>query len=272
MSTSSTAMPTVLQRIVLRKAEEVAARSALLRAVELRARLADLPPPRGFLAALRQRIAQQPPAVIAEIKKASPSAGVIREDFDPAWIAERYHAHGAACLSVLTDHDFFQGHEDYLHQARAACPLPVIRKDFTINPWQVLESRCLGADAILLIMAALDDSAYQQLYEAAAEAGLDVLVEVHDQGELERALKLQPPLVGINNRDLHRFVTDLAISEQLAPQIPAGTVVVGESGIHHRADVNRLQAAGIQCFLVGESLMRAADPGVALSELLAAGE
>ncbi|GAB4200361.1 MAG: indole-3-glycerol phosphate synthase TrpC [Wenzhouxiangellaceae bacterium] len=270
MSQSPRTVPTVLQRILDRKQQEVAERSAAVSETELRARLADVAPPRGFLRGLRERVTSQPPAVIAEVKKASPSAGVIREDFDPAWIASRYHAHGAACLSVLTDVDFFQGHDDYLRQARDACPLPVIRKDFTIDPWQVVEARSIGADAILLIMAALSDDQYQRLYNTAGELGLDVLVEVHDEAETERALLLQPPLLGINHRDLHRFKTDLAVSERLRPMIPADTLVVGESGIHKRADVRRLSACGINTLLIGESLMREPDPGLALAALIAA--
>ena len=261
-------MPTVLERIITRKREEIAERSAVLPLAELKARCAQAGPVRGFLKQLNKRVEQGKPAVIAEVKKASPSAGVIREDFQPAWIAQRYHAHGASCLSVLTDHDFFQGHEDYLQQARAACPLPVIRKDFTIDPWQVWESRSLGADAILLIMAALNDEQYQQLYACARELQLDVLVEVHNEEELQRALVINPPLVGINNRDLHRFKTDLATSERLVSHIPANTLVVGESGIHSADDVHRLRRSGIHTFLIGEAMMRAEDPGVALSQLM----
>ncbi|MCG8466314.1 MAG: indole-3-glycerol phosphate synthase TrpC [Xanthomonadales bacterium] len=261
-------MPTVLERIIARKHEEIAQRSAALPLAELKARCAQVEPVRGFLKQLNKRVEQGKPAVIAEVKKASPSAGVIREDFQPAWIAQRYHAHGASCLSVLTDHDFFQGHEDYLQQARAACPLPVIRKDFTVDPWQVWESRSLGADAILLIMAALNDEQYQQLYHLARELQLDVLVEVHNEEELQRALIIKPPLLGINNRDLHRFKTDLATSERLVPQIPANTLVVGESGIHSADDIRRLRRSGIHTFLIGEAMMRAEDPGVALSELM----
>jgi indole-3-glycerol phosphate synthase len=261
-------MPTVLERIIARKHEEIAQRSAALPLAELKARCAQAEPVRGFLKQLNKRVEQGKPAVIAEVKKASPSAGVIREDFQPAWIAQRYHAHGASCLSVLTDHDFFQGHEDYLQQARAACPLPVIRKDFTVDPWQVWESRSLGADAILLIMAALNDEQYQQLYHLARELQLDVLVEVHNEEELQRALIIKPPLLGINNRDLHRFKTDLATSERLVPQIPANTLVVGESGIHSADDIRRLRRSGIHSFLIGEAMMRAEDPGVALSELM----
>lgn len=261
-------MPTVLERIIARKHEEIAQRSAALPLAELKARCAQVEPVRGFLKQLNKRVEQGKPAVIAEVKKASPSAGVICEDFQPAWIAQRYHAHGASCLSVLTDHDFFQGHEDYLQQARAACPLPVIRKDFTVDPWQVWESRSLGADAILLIMAALNDEQYQQLYHLARELQLDVLVEVHNEEELQRALIIKPPLLGINNRDLHRFKTDLATSERLVPQIPANTLVVGESGIHSADDIRRLRRSGIHSFLIGEAMMRAEDPGVALSELM----
>lgn len=261
-------IPTVLQGILARKREEVAERSARVNLASIRAQAREQAPARGFLRALQGRVEHAPPAIIAEVKKASPSAGLIRADFDPAWIAQRYHAHGAACLSVLTDHDFFQGHEDYLRQARTACPLPVIRKDFTIDPWQIWEARSLEADAILLILAALDDEQYARLYHTAEEAGLDILVEVHNEEELERALRLRPPLLGINHRDLHHFKTDLATSERLLPLIPADTLVVGESGIHSPEDILRLRRVGVNSFLIGESLMRQDDPGVALSELL----
>lgn len=265
---SNSALPTILENILARKREEITARSSACSLAEMKSRCHDLEAPRGFIKSIQRRVDKGQVAVIAEVKKASPSAGVIREDFRPDWIAQRYHAAGAACLSVLTDHDFFQGHEDYLQQARAACPLPVIRKDFTIDEWQVWESRWLGADAILLIMAALGDDQYYKLYSCARDAGLDVLVEVHNEEELQRALAVQPPLLGINNRDLHRFQTDLATSERLMPKIPVSSLVVGESGIHTHADIQRLRRAGIHTFLIGEAMMRADDPGQALADLL----
>ena len=210
--------------------------------------------------------------MIAEVKKASPSAGVIRPDFQPAAIAESYEAGGAACLSVLTDERYFQGHRDYLAEARDACALPVLRKDFIVDSWQVLESRALGADCILLIVAALDDGPLRDLHGHARELGLDVLVEVHDEAELGRALAIDAQLVGVNNRDLHRFATDLGTSERLRPLVPAERTLVAESGIHTRADVARLQRAGINAFLVGEAFMRAKDPGAALRELFFQGD
>lgn len=266
-------IPTVLQRIIARKTEEVSARRMRLSEGELRARINDLPRPRGFAKALSAKTRQAPPAVIAEIKKASPSAGVIRQDFEPAWIAQRYQAAGAACLSVLTDVDFFQGHDDYLRQARDACDLPAIRKDFMIDPWQIYESRWLGADAVLLIVAALNDAMLHELHATARSLHLDVLVEVHNAEELQRAMPLRPTLLGINNRDLHRFKTDLAISEELSAMVDGDRpdhdcLVIAESGIHQSEDIQRLQKAGIQAYLVGESLMRRPDPGQALKELL----
>jgi indole-3-glycerol phosphate synthase len=257
----------ILTRILARKVEEVAARSAAAPLAELAARVADLPPTRGFAAALEARIEAAAPAVIAEVKKASPSQGVIRADFDPAAIAASYEAAGAACLSVLTDVDFFQGADAYLRQARAACALPVLRKDFTLAPYQVYEARVLGADCILLIVAALDDAALLELALLAAELDLDVLVEVHDAGELERALAIPAPLVGINNRNLRSFETSLDTTLRLAPGVDAGRLVVTESGIHAAADVARLRAAGIHAFLVGEAFMRAPDPGAELRRL-----
>ena len=206
-------------------------------------------------------------AVIAEIKKASPSKGVIREDFDPVAIAEAYQRGGAACLSVLTDRDFFQGHEDYLSAAREACDLPVIRKDFIVDPYQVVEARAIGADCILLIVAALDDATLAELDAAARELGMDVLVEVHDRTELERALRLELDLVGINNRNLRTFETRLETTLDLLDAVPPGCLVVTESGIHGRADVARMRASGVHAFLVGEAFMRAEDPGAELQYL-----
>jgi indole-3-glycerol phosphate synthase len=260
-------MTDILQRILARKVEEIAARSAHLPLAELSARVADLPPTRGFAAAVEAKIEAGLPAVIAEVKKASPSQGVIRADFDPAAIARSYEAGGAACLSVLTDADFFQGSEAYLAQARDACVLPVLRKDFTIDAYQVYEARAIGADAILLIVAALGDAALLELALLAAELDLDVLVEVHDETELERALDIPAPLVGINNRNLRTFETSLDTTLRLRGRVDEGRVLVTESGIHAPADVARLREAGVNAFLVGEAFMRAPDPGAELGRL-----
>ena len=241
-----------------RRADPISALEDLAAAQEL---------PRGFRAALEAR-SRDGFALIAEIKRASPSKGLIREDFEPATHALDYAAGGAACLSVLTDAPYFQGHEDYLIAARQAVPLPVLRKDFMVDPWQVLESRAIGADAILLIVAALDDGALAEIEAAALELGMDVLIEVHDEAELERASKLQSRLFGINNRNLKTFVTDLATTERLAPLAPADALLVGESGIASHADVLRLANSGIRAFLVGESLMRAPDVAAATRALL----
>ncbi|HSG90440.1 MAG TPA: indole-3-glycerol phosphate synthase TrpC [Pseudomonadales bacterium] len=260
----------VLARILATKAREVAARRSAESLASIRARALEAPPTRGFTAAIRDHLhAGGMAAVIAEVKKASPSKGLIRPDFDPAAIARAYAAGGATCLSVLTDRDYFQGDEAYLEAARAACTLPVLRKDFMIDPWQIWESRALGADCVLLIVAALDDARLAELSDTAGEAGLDVLVEVHDGAELDRALTLPTPLIGINNRDLRTFETSLATSETLHARMPQGRITVAESGIHARADVERLRAAGIGAFLVGEAFMRAADPGDALARLFA---
>lgn len=261
--------PDILKKIIARKHEEVAERSARRAYVEWRAQALEQPPARGFNAALRARLTAGAPAVIAEIKKASPSKGLLREPFEPAAIARSYAEHGAACLSVLTDRDFFQGHEDYLREARAACALPVIRKDFLVDPYQVVEARAIGADCVLLIVAALDDAALARLYGLSRELGMDVLVEVHDAEELERALRLGLDLVGINNRDLRSFEVSLDTTIALLPRIPAGVTVVTESGILAPADVARMQAHGVNAFLVGEAFMRAADPGARLAELFA---
>jgi indole-3-glycerol phosphate synthase len=259
-------LPSVLQRILATKAAEVAARSQSLSLAEVAARAADEPPARGFAARVNSQAASGP-AVIAEIKKASPSAGVIRPDFKPSQIAKAYEDAGAACLSVLTDVEYFQGADLYLQQARDACGLPVLRKDFLIDPWQVHESRMLGADCVLLIVAALGEDQLHELDGLAREVGLDVLVEVHDEAEMDRALATGAGLIGVNNRDLHTFTTDLATSERLRDRVPPDRTFVTESGIHSRDDIRRMRNAGIDAFLVGEAFMRAEDPGAALREL-----
>lgn len=260
-------MSDILKTILRRKAEEVAERSARLPLRELRWRAEGADPARGFVEAIRQKLAQDQAAVIAEIKKASPSRGLLRNDFRPAEIAVSYERAGAACLSVLTDVDFFQGADAYLQQARAVCTLPVLRKDFTIDPWQVVEARALNADCILLIVAALDDAMLGELAGLAGQLGMDVLVEVHDAGELERALALTTPLIGINNRNLRTFETRLETTLELLDRIPDDRIVVTESGIRTPADVARLRAGGVQAFLVGEVFMQAPDPGAKFVEL-----
>ena len=258
-----------LEEICAAKRTIVAARKAAIGSGELAAAARIQTAPRGFEAALRARATSGSFALIAEIKKASPSKGLIREDFRPAEHAAAYQAGGAACLSVLTDAPYFQGHEDYLVQARAACTLPVLRKDFMVDPWQCLEARAIGADAILIIVAALDDTAMAEIEAAARELAMDVLVEVHDEAELERAATvLQSRLIGVNNRDLKTFTTALATTERLAPLMPQGTLIVGESGINSHADLVRLAASGVRTFLVGESLMRADDVAAATRLLL----
>jgi len=258
---------TILKKILDRKREEVAERKAKIATASLLLQLDHLPQCRGFVSSLQKQIAHKRPAVVAEVKKASPSKGLLRSNFDPAAIAASYAEHGAACLSVLTDVDFFQGCDAYLQQAREACTLPVIRKDFMIDPYQIIESRVLGADCILLIVAALSESQLHELAAAATACGLDYLVEVHDQNELEQALRLNPPLIGINNRDLHTFKTSLKVTYDLLEQIPDKTSVITESGILARADVEEMMKHGVYGFLVGESFMRAADPGAKLQEL-----
>ncbi|MDY6982459.1 MAG: indole-3-glycerol phosphate synthase TrpC [Pseudomonadota bacterium] len=259
--------PTILDKILARKREEIAERKAKVSQAALEATCKTMEPCRGFVAALQKQIAHKRPAVIAEIKKASPSKGLIRKNFNPAAIAESYAGHGATCLSVLTDVDFFQGSDAFLQEARAACQLPVIRKDFMIDPYQIAESRVLGADCILLIVAALEREQLRELNDAAVACGLDVLIEVHNKAELDIALDLKPALVGINNRDLHTFKTSLNVTYDLLGDIPAGTAVVTESGILAREDVLDMQKHGVYGFLVGESFMRAVDPGAKLQEL-----
>lgn len=245
----------------------MAARKRMRSLADLDASAREQTAPRGFRSAL-ERAERSGFGLIAEIKKASPSKGLIREDFHPAAHARAYAAGGAACLSVLTDAPYFQGHEDYLVEARSACELPVLRKDFMVDPWQVAEARSLGADAILIIVAALDDGAMVDIERAAAEYGMDVLVEVHDRAEMERAALLQSRLIGVNNRDLRTFSTDLATTEALAPLAPEGSLLVGESGISRFEDCQRLSHAGVNSFLVGESLMRQRDVEAATRMLL----
>ena len=260
-------MSDILTTILARKADEIVERSARVSLADLRARVADAPPTRGFADALNAMIAQGDPAVIAEVKKASPSKGVIRPDFRPADIAVSYEFGGAACLSVLTDEDFFQGADDYLRQARDACTLPVLRKDFTVDPYQVYEARALGADCILLIVAALDDGQLVDLSGLAMQLGMDVLVEVHDIDELERALQVPVPLVGINNRNLRTFEVSLDTTLAMKDAVPKDRLLVTESGIVVPEDVATMRDAGVNAFLVGETFMRAEEPGEALRQL-----
>ncbi len=256
----------ILERILARKREELGElRQQPLAQWRDAASCADAP--RGFVASLRRQLDRGGAAVIAEVKKASPSKGVLREDFDPAAIAAAYARGGAAALSVLTDREFFQGAPEYLRAARAACDLPVLRKDFMIDPLQVYEARAMGADAILLIVAALDDAQMQALAGLGAELGMDVLVEVHDRAELGRALAISPDLVGINNRNLRTFETRLETTLDMLEAVPEGCLVVTESGIHTAADVARMRSHGVHAFLVGEAFMRQPDPGAALAEI-----
>ncbi|XQA65426.1 indole-3-glycerol phosphate synthase TrpC [Xanthomonas sacchari] len=257
----------ILRTILARKADEIAERSARLPLAELVARAEAMPPTRGFARALQAAIANGDPAVIAEVKKASPSKGVIRPDFHPADIAVSYEFGGAACLSVLTDEDFFQGHDRYLQQARDACTLPVLRKDFTIDRYQVYEARTLGADCILLIVAALDDLQLAELSSLALQLGMDVLVEVHDIDELERALQVPAPLIGINNRNLRTFEVSLQTTLSMQDAVPRDRLLVTESGILGPDDVALMRGAGVHAFLVGEAFMRAEEPGEALRQL-----
>jgi indole-3-glycerol phosphate synthase len=263
-------MSDILNKINAVKREEVAAAKARRSLASLREEAEARRDTRGFEAALRAKIAAGQSAVIAEIKKASPSKGVLREDFRPAEIAQSYERHGAACLSVLTDERFFQGSVAYLQQARAACALPVLRKDFLVDEYQVCEARAMGADAVLLIAASLDDGLMADLEACALSLGLDVLVEVHDGAELDRALRLKTPLLGINNRNLRTFEVTLQTTLGLLDRVPAGKLLVTESGILGRADVQTMRAAQVNAFLVGEAFMRAPDSGAALAELFAA--
>lgn len=259
--------PDILNKIISRKKEEISVRSAIKPETELLQLAKEASQPRGFIKAINNKIAAGLPAVIAEVKKASPSKGVIRENFIPEQIAKSYEKGGATCLSVLTDKDFFQGCEEYLVQARNACSLPVIRKDFIIDTYQVAEAGSIGADCILLIAAALADSQMSELKTYASELGMDVLIEVHNLAELERTLKISPDLIGINNRDLRTFNTDLNTSISLLKEIPPNCNVVTESGIHTREDVDLMRSNNINAFLVGESFMRADNPGEKLQEL-----
>jgi indole-3-glycerol phosphate synthase len=262
-------MSDILQRIVAVKRDEVAQARRRCGLAELQAQASAASPARGFAAALRARVEAGSPAVIAEVKKASPSKGVLREHFVPADIARSYESGGAACLSVLTDERFFQGCAAYLQQARESCSLPVLRKDFLIDPYQVVEARAMGADCVLLIAACLDDGLMSELEACATEQGLDVLVEVHDGEELERALRLRTPLIGVNNRNLRTFEVSLDTTIGLLPRIPGDRLLVTESGILARADVQRMRSADVHAFLVGEAFMRAPDPGQTLRDLFA---
>lgn len=262
MSTSD-----ILQKILHTKQQEIQERSARQSLAQLQEQATKAEPVRGFLRALQTKIHAKQPAVIAEIKKASPSKGIIRADFDPPAIAQSYAQAGAACLSVLTDAQYFQGHEDYLKAARAACTLPVIRKDFIIDPYQIYEARGLGADCILLIVSALNDAQLAELYAIATDLGMDVLIEVHDRAELMRTLPLNPPLIGINNRNLRTFATSLQTTLDLLIDVPSNSLLVTESGIHTPADVKLMRDHQVNAFLVGEAFMRADDPGAALAHL-----
>ena len=259
--------PTILKNILARKQEEIAERSAMVSISQLIEKAASASAPRGFAKAMADKIARGESAVIAEIKKASPSKGVIRENFDPAAIAISYEQGGAACLSVLTDVDFFQGADEYLQLARNASSLPVIRKDFIVDEYQIYEARAMGADCILLIVSALEKEQLTQLHEVALSLGMDVLIEVHDEAELDIALTFDNPMVGINNRNLHTFEVSLENTYKLLNKIPANKIVITESGIHAREDVAAMRAQNVHAFLVGEAFMRHDEPGKKLNEM-----
>lgn len=259
--------PDILKRIIATKFEEIEAGATRQPLLEIRSKAESRAPTRGFIEAIETHIAAERPGIIAEIKKASPSKGVLREDFDVAAIAKSYADAGASCLSVLTDEQYFQGSLQNLELARNACTLPLLRKDFIVDPWQVFEARLAGADAILLIVAALGDGQLMELCMLAQDIEMDVLVEVHDADELERALRLPTPLIGINNRDLRNFETSLDTTLELLDGIPSDRTVVTESGIHATEDVARMREAGVNAFLVGEAFMRADDPGERMKQL-----
>ena len=259
--------PDILKRILAVKTQEIEAGSRARPLARLRVEAEGLPPTRDFAGALQKSVDAGKAAVIAEIKKASPSAGMLREDFDVPAIAKSYAAGGASCLSILTDAPFFQGRAEYLREGRTVCELPVLRKDFVVDPWQVYESRVLGADCILLIVSALGDAQLAELTGLATGLGMDVLIEVHDERELQRALELKPPFVGINNRNLHNFHVELSTTLDLLDAIPEDCLVVTESGINSHADVAHMREQGVNAFLVGEAFMRAVDPGTKLKEL-----
>ncbi len=261
-------MSNILDKIIATKKQEVAAGKIKHPLSSLTARINDLPPCRGFINNIRQTLTNKQTAVIAEIKKASPSKGIIRPDFDAETIAQSYQAGGATCLSILTDKDYFQGNDDYLRQVREVVKLPILRKDFMIDPWHIYHSRLIGADCILLIVSALQDTTLVELTELSHNLGLDVLMEVHDEFEMERALNTSAQLIGINNRNLKTFKTSLKTSERLAKMVPNDRIVVSESGIHSQQDLQFLIKQSIHTFLIGESLMRHPDPGAQLKHLI----
>ena len=259
--------PDILIKILDRKREEIAERSVDVSIDDLKKQCANANSVRGFIRSIENKLSNNQSAVISEIKKASPSKGLLRENFNPAEIAKSYAEHGAACLSILTDKDYFQGHEDYLKQARAACDLPVIRKDFIIDPYQVYEARAIDADCILLIVAALDDQTLYSLFTLAKDLGMDVLMEVHDEEEMERALKTKARLIGVNNRNLRTFETSLDTTLRMLNMVSENHILVTESGIHSIDDVQLMRDNGVNSFLVGEAFMRAENPGEKLAEL-----